>query len=82
MALERGVYTEDSLKERFTVVEKTARKVAGIGEEGGSLLAYGLSYLQSLMMVDLVQRKQQSMWGWWTCPRCPPWTWLAWPSTA
>jgi mitofilin len=56
MALERGVYTEDSLKERFTVVEKTARKVAGIGEEGGSLLAYGLSYLQSLLMVDLVQR--------------------------
>ena len=56
VALERGVYTEDSLKGRFTVVEKTARKVAGIGEEGGSLLAYGLSYLQSLLMVDLVQR--------------------------
>jgi len=57
VALERGVYTEDSLKERFSVVEKTARKVAGIGEEGGSLLAFGLSYLQSLLMVDLVQRE-------------------------
>eukprot|EP00092_Neocalanus_flemingeri_P070864 GFUD01087007.1.p1 GENE.GFUD01087007.1~~GFUD01087007.1.p1 ORF type:complete len:804 (-),score=353.89 GFUD01087007.1:241-2652(-) len=56
LALERGVYTEDSLKERFCVVEKNARRVAGIGEEGGSLLAYGLSFLQSLLVVDLSQR--------------------------
>merc|ERR1719450_1412200 len=57
MALERGVYTEDSLKERFCKVEKTARKVAAVGEEGGSLLSYGLSYLQSLLLVDLSERK-------------------------
>jgi len=56
VALERGVYTEDSLKERFTVVEKTARRVASIGEEGGSLLAFGLSYLQSVLVVDLAHR--------------------------
>jgi len=56
VALDRGVYTEDSLKERFCVVEKTARKVAGIGEEGGSLLAFGLSYLQSLLIVDTSHR--------------------------
>jgi len=56
VALERGVYTEDSLKERFVKVEKAARRVAGVGEEGGSLLAYGLSYLQSILMVNLEER--------------------------
>ena len=53
LAMERGVYTEDSLIERFCDVEKIAKRVAGIGEEGGSLLAFGLSYLQSLLVVDL-----------------------------
>ena len=38
LALDRGVYSVDSLKERFFMVEKTARQVAGIGEEGGSLV--------------------------------------------
>eukprot|EP00092_Neocalanus_flemingeri_P062981 GFUD01076103.1.p1 GENE.GFUD01076103.1~~GFUD01076103.1.p1 ORF type:complete len:1115 (+),score=396.69 GFUD01076103.1:224-3568(+) len=56
VAMERGVYTEDSLKERFCVVEKLARRVAGIGEEGGSLLGYGLSYLQSLLVFNLADR--------------------------
>ena len=56
LALERGVYTEDSLKERFTVVEKVAKRVAGVGQEGGSLLAFGLSWLQSLLVVDLAHR--------------------------
>jgi len=56
VALERGVYTEDSLKERFCKVEKVARRVANIGDDGGSLLSYGLSYLQSLLLVDLSQR--------------------------
>ena len=56
VALERGVYTEDSLKERFFKVESTARKVAGVGEEGGSLLTFALSYLQSKLLVDLTER--------------------------
>jgi len=56
VALERGVFTEDSLKEKFCKVEKVAKQVAGIGDEGGSLLAFGLSYLQSLLMVNLAQR--------------------------
>merc|ERR1719445_71969 len=56
LALERGVYTEDSLKERFFKVESTARKVAGVGEQGGSLLTFGLSYLQSKLLVDLTKR--------------------------
>jgi len=56
MALDRGVYSLDSLKERFFMVEKTARQVAGIGDEGGSLVSYGLSYLQSVLLVDLSHR--------------------------
>ena len=56
LALERGVYTEDGLKERFCGVEKVARRVAGVGDQGGSLLTFGLSYLQSVLLADLTQR--------------------------
>jgi len=56
LALDRGVYSINNLKERFCRVEKVARRVAGVGEEGGSLLSYGLSYLQSVLMVDLSVR--------------------------
>ena len=56
VALERGVYTEDGLKERFCKVEATARRAAGVGEQGGSLMSYGISYLQSLLLVDLSKR--------------------------
>ena len=38
LALDRGVYSINNLKERFCRVEKVARRVAGVGEEGGSLL--------------------------------------------
>ena len=56
LALERGVYTEDSLKERFCRVETVARKVAGVGEQGGSLLQYAMSLLQSKLLVDMSKR--------------------------
>jgi len=56
LALDRGVYSINNLKERFCKVEKVARRVTGVGEEGGSLLSYGLSYLQSVLMVDLSVR--------------------------
>jgi len=56
VALDRGVYSMSNLKERFTKVEKVARRVAWVGEDGGSLLQFGLSYLQSLLMVDMSTR--------------------------
>jgi len=56
LALDRGVYTLNSLKERFSKVERTARRVAEVGKDGGSLLSYGLSYLQSVLTVDLTVR--------------------------
>lgn len=50
-ALERGVYPEDALRDRFFNVEKVARKVALIPETGGSLFMYMLSYIQSILIV-------------------------------
>jgi len=55
-AVERGVYTEQGLRDRFNRVETVARRVGSIGSEGGSLIRYGLSYLQSLLLVDTMQR--------------------------
>merc|ERR1712183_741339 len=40
LALDRGVYSLNNLKERFNKVEKVARRVAWVGEDGGSLLKY------------------------------------------
>merc|ERR1712013_108250 len=37
VAMERGVYTEDRLKERWAAVERVARRVAAVGDQGGSL---------------------------------------------
>merc|ERR1719397_1810307 len=56
IALSRGVYTEDILKERFLKVERVARRVAGVGKEGGSLVTFALSYLQSVLLFDLTKR--------------------------
>lgn len=47
----RGVFPEDALRERFGNVERTARKVAIIPEEGAWLPIYFLSYLQSLFIL-------------------------------
>jgi len=55
-ALNRGVYTQQALTDRFGRVESVARKVANVGDEGGSLLKYGLSYLQSLLLVNTAKR--------------------------
>jgi mitofilin len=48
----RGIFTEDSIRERFRRVEKLARRTAMIGQEGGSLMRYALSYLQSLLILS------------------------------
>ncbi|XP_037078576.1 MICOS complex subunit Mic60-like [Pollicipes pollicipes] len=54
--LERGVYTEDALRERFCKVERLCKRVNMIDDEGGSLFKYALSYLQSLLVVDAFER--------------------------
>ncbi|XP_020815092.1 MICOS complex subunit Mic60 [Drosophila serrata] len=50
-AQERGVYPEDALRERFLNVERVARRLALVPEEGASLPIYLLSYLQSLFIL-------------------------------
>jgi len=55
-ALNRGVYTEQGLKERFVKVASVARKVGSVGDEPTSLFRYGLSYLQSMLLVNAEKR--------------------------
>lgn len=50
-ALNRGVYPEDALRERFLNVERVARKVALVPAEGASLPVYLLSYIQSFLIM-------------------------------
>ena len=51
-AQERGVFPEDALRERFINVEKVARKLALVPEEGASLPMYFLSYIQSVLILS------------------------------
>ena len=48
--IENGVFTEKDLIKRFQKVDKYCKRVALIGDEGGSLYRYFLSYLQSLLV--------------------------------
>ncbi|CAG2102599.1 unnamed protein product [Medioppia subpectinata] len=45
-----GVYSEEDLAKRFQKVDKYCKRVALIGDEGGSLYLYLLSYVQSLLV--------------------------------
>lgn len=49
-ARNRGVYPEIALRERFLKVERTARTVALIPDEGASLPRYFISFLQSFLL--------------------------------
>lgn len=58
-ALDRGVWTEDSLRERFPRVKKVCKRVAMIDDKGGSLFKFMLSYVQSLFVFDSVFAKTE-----------------------
>ena len=47
-----GVYTDQTIRDRFFRVEAAAKRTALIGEDDSSLLLYGLSYLQSVLVVQ------------------------------
>lgn len=51
-AINHRIYSEDDLINRFTKVEKICRKVALVGDEGGSLFKYLLSYVQSFLILS------------------------------
>ena len=48
----RGVYSEAALRERFQRVDRVAKKVAIIGDNGGSLIKYLLSYIQNILIIN------------------------------
>ncbi|KAK3883104.1 hypothetical protein Pcinc_012558 [Petrolisthes cinctipes] len=51
-AQERGVLTEEALRERFIKVERICKRVSMIGDNGGSLIRYFLSYIQSFFILN------------------------------
>lgn len=53
-ALNRGVWTEDSLKARFKNVSKKCRRVALVNESRSSLFSFFLSYVQSAFVFSNV----------------------------
>ncbi|XP_045615808.1 MICOS complex subunit Mic60 isoform X2 [Procambarus clarkii] len=48
----RGVYTEEALRERFIKVERICKRVSMIGDNGGSLITYLLSFIQSFLVLN------------------------------
>ncbi|XP_035729392.1 MICOS complex subunit Mic60-like isoform X1 [Vespa mandarinia] len=51
-AAKRGVYPEDILRKKFFDIEKQARRLALVPEEGAALPIHLLSYLQSVLIVN------------------------------
>lgn len=47
----QGVSTENDIKDRFLKVEALAKRTALVGEDGGGLMTYALSYLQSMFVM-------------------------------
>ena len=61
LALDRGVYTEVSLMERFCRVSRVCRRVAMIEHtDTASLFNYFLSYARSLFMFNLVRAEMEN----------------------
>ena len=53
VATERGVYTEEALRHRFSRVATMARRVAMVPENGASLLRCGLSLALWTLACDM-----------------------------
>lgn len=56
-ALHRGVWTENSLKERFVKVKRICKRLALVDEPAPSLYKYFISYIQSFFIFDSVYAK-------------------------
>lgn len=62
-ALKEGVQSEESLITRFQNIEKTCKRVALVGAQGGGVAKYLVSYLQSLFIVDNVRVSEEEVAG-------------------
>ena len=59
ISYKRGVWTHESLTERFNKVRSICKRVAMIDETGGSLFKYCLSYIQSFFIFETVYAKTE-----------------------
>nr|CAD7258281.1 unnamed protein product [Timema shepardi] len=62
-AVQRGVYPETALRERFLKIEREARRLALVPDTGASLPVYFLSYLQSFFLIPNVRTISQAELG-------------------
>lgn len=60
VSYKRGVWTDDSLIQRFNKVHRVCRRVAMIDETGGGLGKYFLSYIQSFFIFESVYARVTS----------------------
>ncbi|XP_071491565.1 MICOS complex subunit MIC60-like [Diadema antillarum] len=51
-ALTRGVFTEDSLRQRWDHTQRVCRRVAMMDAVGGNMFSYFLSYFQSMLVLN------------------------------
>nr|CAD7440012.1 unnamed protein product [Timema bartmani] len=62
-AVQRGVYPETALRERFLKIEREARRLALVPDTGASLPVYFLSYLQSFFLIPNIRMISQAELG-------------------
>jgi mitofilin len=57
--VERGVWTEPDLKQRYENVDNICRKLALIDERGASLVKYFISYIQSFFIFSTINKHKK-----------------------
>lgn len=62
-SLERGIYSEASLRNRFNALRTVARRVALVDESHNSLYQYFLSYLQAALLFEAQQEAPPAQLG-------------------
>lgn len=62
-ALKEGVASEVNLVDRFNRIEKLCKRVALVGENGGGVTKYLLSYMQSIFLIDHVNISEDELSG-------------------
>lgn len=62
-ALKEGIQSEESLIDRFKKVEKLCKRVALVGDNGGGITKYLVSYLQSLFVIDNIKVSEDEVTG-------------------
>lgn len=62
-AVNRGVFTNETLKQRFENVKHVCKKVALIDENKDSLYRYFLSHIQAFLLIDIISVPKEELEG-------------------